>query len=80
MRLTAPKAVLGLAAVASVALAGCVSLFPKSEPAQLYRFGGGHASQPGPGASSNQVALALSPIDFTTAAAGDRIGTLVTAE
>lgn len=80
MRLTVSKAMLALAAVASVALAGCVSLFPKAEPAQLYRFGGDHASQPGAGASSAQVGLALSPIDFYTAAAGDRIMTVTGSE
>lgn len=80
MRLIAPKAAFGLAAVAAIALAGCVSVFPKSEPAQLYRFGAGHASQPGPGAASSQVGLALSPIDFTVAAAGDRIMTVTGSE
>lgn len=78
MRLTALK--VALAAVAALALAGCVSLFPKTEPSQLYRFGAGHASQPGPGAASGQVSVALSPIDFYTAAAGDRIMTVTGAE
>lgn len=71
MRLT----ILSLAAVASVALAGCVSLFPKTEPAQLYRFGGTAAAQPGPGATAGQTVIALAPIDFADAASGDRLMT-----
>ena len=51
MRLTPQRLAAGLAAVAAVALTGCVSLFPKSEPAQLYRFGptGVTAGVAGPG-------------------------------
>jgi len=71
VRLTA----LALTAAASLALAGCVSLFPKSEPAQLYRFGGIAAAQPGPGAMSGQVGISVTPVDFVAAAAGDRIMT-----
>lgn len=72
MRLTA----LALTAVASLALAGCVSLFPKTEPAQLYRFGGSAATQPGSGAMTGQVGVSLAALDFTAAAAGDRIMTV----
>lgn len=71
MRLTS----LSLIAAASVALAGCVSLFPKSEPAQLYRFGGTAAAQPGLGAMSGQVGVTVAPVDFVAAASGDRIMT-----
>src|SRR5262249_43075361 len=52
--------------------AGCVSLLPKEPAAQLYRFS---ANVP-PAAAENprgRVDVALSPIGFTPAAAGDRI-------
>jgi len=76
VRLTA----LALTAVASLALAGCVSLFPKTEPAQLYRFGGSAAAQPGPGAMAGQTPISIAPLDFTAAAAGDRIMTVTGSE
>lgn len=64
-----------LAAAASL-LAGCISLFPKADPAQLYRFG---ATTPQPqemasGAPSFGVFLAAT--GFDRAAAGDRILTV----
>jgi len=71
---------LALTAAAAVALAGCVSLFPKSEPAQLYRFGGVAASQPGAGATFGQVGVSMAALDFTEAAGGDRIMTVTGTE
>lgn len=78
MRLTPQRLAAGLAAVAAVALTGCVSLFPKSEPAQLYRFGptGVTAGVAGPGT----VPLGLAMIDFSAAASGDRILTVTGSE
>lgn len=76
MRLTA----LALTAAASLGLAGCVSLFPESEPAQLYRFSGAAAAQPGPGAMSGQTPIAIAPLQFTAAASGDRIMTVTGSE
>ena len=35
----ARKAAMAVSAAALLSLGGCISLFPKSEPAQLYRFG-----------------------------------------
>lgn len=65
----------GLAvAAAALALAGCVSLFPKSEPAQLYRFG--PSSTAGEGAYSGTVAMGIAPVDFVAAASGDKIMTV----
>ena len=70
-----------IAAVVCVAgsAGGCVSLFPKSEPSQLYRFGAGEAEAPGDmGARTYNVSPA--PTVFTRAAAGDRILTMTGAE
>ena len=62
-----------LAAIACLALGGCISLFPKSKPAQLYRFDSeplqASASLPAPGAR----VVARGNLRFETAAAGDRI-------
>lgn len=58
-------------AALALALAGCITLLPKSPPAQLYRFGATSA-----GASST-VARAFTvrngPINFDAASAGDQI-------
>jgi cholesterol transport system auxiliary component len=66
------------AGLAALSLTGCVSLFPKSEPAQLYRFGAtmtaAQPGQPGP------VPLLISPPDFNASAAGDRILTVTGTE
>jgi cholesterol transport system auxiliary component len=61
----------------SLALGGCVSLFPKTPPAQLYRFGApavAETSSPSPSAGSTNVVLAA--LDFDAAAAGDQILTV----
>ena len=64
---------LALAAFACLALGGCISLFPKSKPAQLYRFDNeplqASANLPAPGAR----VVARGNLRFETAAAGDRI-------
>ncbi len=73
MRLIAPT----LAAVAALALSGCVSVFPKSEPAQLYRFGSSIEASAG---VSGSVPMTLARLDFTQAAAGDRIMTVTGSE
>lgn len=63
---------IAIAAVA-VALAGCVSLFPKAKPAQMYRFGvlGGAAA-----VSTTNASVARAPTAFNRAAAGDRLLTV----
>lgn len=62
---------------ASLALGGCVSLFPKAKPSQLYRFDA-------PAAAASEVNPPLSvlrgPSGFTRSAASDRILTLNGAE
>jgi cholesterol transport system auxiliary component len=69
-----------LAAVAASALlAGCVSLVPKAEPAQLYTLGaageGGAAADTVPSGPS-RVSLSLGRVEFAPAAAGDRLLTV----
>ena len=65
-----------LAALACIALGGCISVFPKSQPSQLYRFDNEplQAGQalPAPGAR----VIARGSMRFETAAAADRILTV----
>jgi cholesterol transport system auxiliary component len=65
-----------LAATACLALGGCISVFPKAKPAQLYRFDGGptqaDAALPPPGAR----VVARGNMRFETAASTDRILTV----
>jgi len=74
------RGVLRLAAMAACALAlsGCISLLPKSKPAQLYRFGPAPAAagqvRPAPG--PNAVAVFRSNGSFQEEAADDRILTV----
>ena len=67
---------LALAAIACVALGGCISVFPKTKPAQLYRFDNEplQAGASLPAASARVVARGN--LRFETAAAGDRILTV----
>ncbi len=66
-----------VALAAMLLLGGCVSLFPKAEPAQLYRFGSA-ASIPAQPAASLQSRFAIQAliIDFNRAATGDQILTM----
>jgi cholesterol transport system auxiliary component len=58
-------------AIAAFGLAGCISIFPKVPPAQLYAFGENFPSaQALAGASFNVLRVATG---FTRAAAGDRV-------
>jgi cholesterol transport system auxiliary component len=59
-------------AAAAVALAGCISLFPKSEPAGLYRFGHAAAESSRP-ASDKSFGVYKTPTVFTRAAMSDRL-------
>ncbi|HEY3812713.1 MAG TPA: ABC-type transport auxiliary lipoprotein family protein [Caulobacteraceae bacterium] len=64
-----------LGAAFAASLAGCVSLFPKEPPAQLYRF----TPQMEPSSASidaQRIPISLSPVEFTAAASGDRILTM----
>ena len=69
-----------LAAMACLALGGCISLFPKSKPADLYRFDGEplQASTVLPPASA--VVIARGETRFEAAASTDRILTVTGAD
>ncbi len=60
-------------------VSGCVTVFPKQAPVQLYRFGGDLA--PGQRALAGPAfTVEVLPINFSAAAAGDRILTLTGTE
>jgi len=62
----------------AVALSGCISLLPKSKPAQLYRFGMGEAAQASPAAPARPRAVAVYRTNtrFQEEASDDRILTI----
>ena len=64
--------VLAAAAASALTLNGCVSLFPKAEPVQLYGF---HAAVAAATAASTEptVAVLRAPTTFTRSASSDRI-------
>jgi len=66
-----------LVAALLVPLGACISLFPKSKPAQLYRFEVPAAETT---QAAAQVGVLLSPIDFQAASASDRILTMTGGE
>lgn len=65
-------------AVATVALGGCITVFPQSEPAQLYRFGyGAGGAQPVTrDVNASRTAVLLDTVGMTRAAVGDQILTV----
>jgi cholesterol transport system auxiliary component len=74
LRTIAQGTVLGAAALA---LAGCISLLPKSKPAQLYRFGqSAAAAAPAGPAGPRTVGVFRTTGGFEEAAADDRILTV----
>ncbi len=65
-------------ATLALSLTGCVSLFPKAEPAQLYRF---EASVPAAqGGAGKPFTVLRAPVSFARAAAGDGILTVSNGE
>jgi len=60
-------------------LGGCISVFPKTAPVQMYRFGD-LAPAPAASAQAAPVAVLKGPIAFPPAAGGDRILTVTGAE
>jgi cholesterol transport system auxiliary component len=60
--------------IAALGLSGCISLFPKSNPAQLYRFGA--ADLTAPADATKPLEVIKGAVDFNRAAAGDRILTV----
>ena len=65
-----------LAAAAATLLAGCISLFPTTDPAQLYRFGTTAPQVQGTASGGPGFGVFLAVIGFDRAAAGDRILTV----
>jgi cholesterol transport system auxiliary component len=66
---------LGAIALAAASLAGCISLLPKSKPAELYRFGTPPAAAVAP-VAANAIGVFWGGGDFQREAAGDRILTV----
>ena len=60
-------------AAMTVGLAGCISVFPKAPPAQLYDFGRFFPPQHAPNAGAPTFNVARSSTAFTRPALGDRI-------
>lgn len=63
-------------ALAFAGLAGCISVFPKESPEQLYRFGGDIPQVDRTSSSTGMFAVQLNPTSFDRAAAGDAILTI----
>ncbi|WP_369059122.1 ABC-type transport auxiliary lipoprotein family protein [Caulobacter sp. 73W] len=57
-------------------LGGCISLFPKSDPAQMYRFGDTPAADAPAGNAGDVIGVLKPPSSFTRPAAGDQILTI----
>jgi cholesterol transport system auxiliary component len=71
-------AALAAALVLPVALGGCISLFPKAKPVQMYRFG---EAVPAPSAAAGAKVLVLKGTTaFPPAASGDRLLTATGSE
>ena len=67
---------LGLAiALAAAGLGGCISVFPKTPPSQLYRFAA-EAAAPAAAETDARVALILPPVTLSRASAGDQLLTI----
>ena len=62
-------------ALSALALAGCVSVFPKEPPSQLYRFGGQFTAAAAQDQGRHFNVLAL-PVDFSADIAGNQILTV----
>ena len=69
-------AVAALTFIIPLALGGCVTLLPKSQPVGLYRFGGSAQSRPLASQDTNAISVALDQVSFPQIAAGDRIETV----
>ncbi len=69
---------LALTLVLPLALGGCISLFPKAKPVQLYSFGAGVPAAAAPAARG--VTVAKGATTFPPAAQGDRLLTSTGAE
>ena len=65
-----------LALVLPAALSGCISVFPKAKPVQMYRFGGTPAPVQAPAAAASPAMVLKGPTAFPPAAQGDRLLTV----
>ena len=62
--------------LAALTLAGCITVFPKAKPSQLYSFGApAPTAAPAP-ATAGTFAVRLAPIGFPIPVAGDKIMTV----
>ncbi|MDG2522527.1 ABC-type transport auxiliary lipoprotein family protein [Caulobacter segnis] len=79
-RNTTSRALKALAVTAALALplglGGCISLFPKSDPAQMYRFGDVPAADAPAGNVGDTIGVLKPPSAFTKPAAGDQLLTI----
>ncbi|HEX4096422.1 MAG TPA: ABC-type transport auxiliary lipoprotein family protein [Caulobacteraceae bacterium] len=71
---------LALAAFACVALGGCISLFPKTKPAQMYQFDNAPAAADAGLPAAEARVIARGDMRFEAAAASDRILTVTGTE
>lgn len=65
-----------LAVVACLALGGCISLFPKTKPAQLYRFDGAPVQADAALPAASAPVIQRGAMSFSSAASGDKILTV----
>ena len=81
LRMTRNVALAGALALPLI-LGGCISLFPKTPPVQMYRFGDQAAAPAAsaPAAATAPVTVLKGPISFPPASGGDRILTVTGAE
>lgn len=76
MSLSRPLARAGLITICALSLAGCISLFPKSKPSQLYRFDGSAAVETQAQTPAVRVGVVRTRGGFNVGAASDRIMTV----
>lgn len=74
--MTLRKAAIAAGAVTLLSLGGCITLFPKADPVQLYRFGQPVASKVSATAGARTYNLSRSTTVFNRAALSDRILTV----
>ena len=67
---------LGVLGLAGLSLAGCISLLPKSKPAQLYRFGTPPGASAPAATPAGRIGVFWGGGDFPREAAGDRMLTV----
>ncbi len=78
MRIPFPRGAVpaGVAVLIAMSLSGCISLLPKTAPAQLYRFGADTAAVAPAPTAGPRFTVRPAFVSFEQAAAGDRILTI----